>query len=107
MRGDLRTGDGRPDLPIDAALPEILGAIRRHRRLVLVAPPGAGKTTRLPPALMASGLLTPEHPNVVVLQPRRVAARSVAARIAEENGWTLGEEVGYQVRFERKIGPRT
>ncbi len=97
----------RPVLPIDAALPDVLDAIRCHRRLVLVAPPGAGKTTRLPPALVASGLLGPEHPNVVVLQPRRVAARSVAARIAEENGWTLGEEVGYQVRFEKKIGPRT
>ncbi len=97
----------RPVLPIDATLPDVLDAIRRHRRLVLVAPPGAGKTTRLPPALVASGLLGPEHPNVVVLQPRRVAARSVAARIAEENSWTLGEEVGYQVRFERKIGPRT
>ena len=94
-------------LPIDAAIPDVLDAIRRNRCLVLVAPPGAGKTTRLPPALVASGLLAPEHPNVVVLQPRRVAARSVAARIAEENGWTLGEEVGYQVRFERKIGPRT
>ena len=97
----------RPLLPIDSALPEILEAIRLHRRLVLIAPPGAGKTTRLPPALVTSGLLPPEHPNVAVLQPRRVAARSVAARIGEENGWTLGEEVGYQVRFERKIGPRT
>src|ERR1700755_2970034 len=96
-----------PSLPIDAALPDLLGAIRLRRRLVLVAPPGAGKTTRLPPALVASGLLPADHPNVVVLQPRRVAARSVAARIAEENGWTLGEEVGYQVRFEKKIGPRT
>ncbi len=97
----------RPTLPIDAALPEILDAIRLHRRLVLVAPPGAGKTTRLPPALVASGILAPEHPKVVVLQPRRVAARSVAARIADENHWTLGEEVGYQVRFEKKVGPKT
>lgn len=107
MMEGTRAGPGRPTLPIDAALPEILGAIARDRRLVLVAPPGAGKTTRLPPALVDSGLLAPEHPNVIVLQPRRVAARSVAARIAEENGWSLGEEVGYQVRFERKIGPRT
>ncbi len=97
----------RPSLPIDAAIPAILDAIRLHHRLVLVAPPGAGKTTRLPPALVGSGLLAKDHPNVLVLQPRRVAARSVAARIAGENGWTLGEEVGYQVRFEKKIGPKT
>jgi ATP-dependent helicase HrpB len=96
-----------PLLPIDAAIPGILAQIAQHRRLVLVAPPGAGKTTRLPPALVRSGLLLAEHPNVVVLQPRRVAARSVAARIGEENGWEMGEEVGYQVRFERRIGPRT
>jgi ATP-dependent helicase HrpB len=96
-----------PLLPIDASIPEILDRIAAQRRLVLVAPPGAGKTTRLPPALVRSGLLSAEHPNVVVLQPRRVAARSVAARIGEENGWAIGEEVGYQVRFERRIGPRT
>ncbi|HEY2155915.1 MAG TPA: ATP-dependent helicase HrpB [Isosphaeraceae bacterium] len=97
----------RRTLPIDAALPNVLDAIRLHRRVVLIAPPGAGKTSRLPPALVGSGILAPQHPNVVVLQPRRVAARSVAARIADENSWTLGEEVGYQVRFERKIRPKT
>ena len=94
-------------LPIDDRLPEILGAIRAHRSLVLTAEPGAGKTTRVPPALLGAGLLPPEHPSVLVLQPRRVAARATAARIAEERGWTLGDEVGYIVRFERKIGPRT
>lgn len=94
-------------LPIDPRLPEIVDAIRRHRSLVLVAEPGAGKTTRVPPALLDAGLLGPEHPNLVVLQPRRVAARATAARIAEERGWTLGEEVGYLVRFERKVGPKT
>ena len=94
-------------LPIDEALPEILACVRRSRTLVLVAEPGAGKTTRVPPALVASGLLSQAHPTLVLLQPRRVAARSVASRIADERGWTLGGEVGYQVRFERKIGPRT
>ncbi|HEX8916160.1 MAG TPA: ATP-dependent helicase C-terminal domain-containing protein [Humisphaera sp.] len=94
-------------LPIDAALPEIVAAVRQHRALVLVAEPGAGKTTRVPPALLGAGLLDKDHPNLVMLQPRRVAARASAARIADEQGWSLGGEVGYQVRFERRIGPDT
>ena len=72
-----------------------------------MAPPGSGKTTRVPPAILQSGLLPAEHPAVIVLQPRRVAARAAAARIAEEQGWTLGDEVGYQVRFERRFTPQT
>jgi ATP-dependent helicase HrpB len=94
-------------LPIDPLLPELLDALRASRAGVLVAPPGAGKTTRVPPALLRSGLLDPSHPSVLMLQPRRVAARAAAARIAEENGWAVGREVGYQVRFERRIGPET
>ena len=94
-------------LPIDCHLPEILHAAKTHRRVVLVAPPGSGKTTRVPPALATAGLLPPSHPAIVMLQPRRVAARSSAARIAFENGWTLGEEVGYHIRNDRRIGPRT
>ena len=94
-------------LPIDPMLPEILARVRDHRRLVLVAAPGAGKTTRVPPALLGAGLLPPEHPDLVLLQPRRVAARASAARIADEQGWALGGRVGYQIRFERRIGPET
>ena len=94
-------------LSIDPRLPEIVEALRARRALVLVAEPGAGKTTRVPPALLRSGILTAFHPAAVLLQPRRVAARAAAARIAEENGWTLGREVGYQVRFDRKIGRET
>ncbi len=94
-------------LPIDRALPEIIARVRESRRLVLVAPPGAGKTTRVPVALVGAGLLSAEHPSLVMLQPRRVAARAAAARIAEENGWTIGGRVGYQIRFERRIGPDT
>lgn len=94
-------------LPIDPLTPSILRALDGPRCLVLVAPPGSGKTTRVPPALLRSGLLSASQPSVVLLQPRRVAARASAARIAEENGWALGEEVGYQVRFDRRIGPRT
>ena len=94
-------------LPIDSSIPEIVAAARAHRALVLVAPPGAGKTTRVPPALLKAGLLDKDHPNLVMLQPRRVAARASAARIADEQGWPLGGPVGYQVRFEKRIGPDT
>jgi ATP-dependent helicase HrpB len=94
-------------LPIDGHLPQILQRLRESRALVLVAEPGAGKTTRVPPAILKSNLLTSEHPNLVMLQPRRVAARAAAVRIADENRWTIGNEVGWHVRFDRHIGPRT
>ena len=94
-------------LPIDESLPAIVAAVAATRSAVVVAPPGAGKTTRVPTAVLDSGLLDPAHGRLVLLQPRRVAARMVAARIASENGWTVGEEVGYQIRFERRVGPRT
>ena len=93
-------------LPVDSSLPEIIDRLS-GRSLVLVAPPGSGKTTRVPPAILQSGLLTAEYPSVIVLQPRRVAARASAARIAAERGWTLGEEVGFQIRFERRFSKRT
>jgi ATP-dependent helicase HrpB len=83
-------------LPIDAFLPHIVDAVRSKRALILSAAPGAGKTTRVPPALAADG-------PVIVLQPRRVAARSMARRVADERRWTLGREVGWHVRFERKF----
>ncbi|MEA2735088.1 MAG: ATP-dependent helicase HrpB, partial [Humisphaera sp.] len=94
-------------LPIDSVLPEALAALRAAKSLVLVAEPGAGKTTRVPPAILREQLLSREHPNLVLLQPRRVAARAAAQRIADENGWTVGREVGYQIRFERKISAET
>ena len=87
-------------LPIDAHVDTVLQAVRRHRAAVVVAPPGAGKTTRVPPALAEDG-------PVLVLQPRRVAARAIARRIAEERGWTLGREVGWHVRFERRFTAAT
>jgi ATP-dependent helicase HrpB len=94
-------------LPIDAQLPTAIDSLRKAHSLVLVAPPGAGKTTRFPPALLDSGLLAPQSPAVVVLQPRRVAARATAARIAYERGCALGFEVGYHVRLDKKTGPAT
>jgi ATP-dependent helicase HrpB len=91
---------GLHPLPVDPFVPEILDAVARAGALVLTAAPGAGKTTRVAPALATIG-------PTLLLQPRRVAARAIARRIADERGWTLGEEVGWQVRFERRFTPRT
>src|SRR6266545_644142 len=92
-------------LAIDAVLPELLAALRGQSPVVLRAPTGAGKTTRVPPALLDGGLA--ECGRIVLLEPRRLAARAAARRMAEERGGRLGDEVGYQVRFERCSGPRT
>jgi ATP-dependent helicase HrpB len=94
-------------LPIDAHLPEIVRRLEEAKSLVIVAEPGAGKTTRVPPAILRSRILSADHPNLVMLQPRRVAARAAAQRIAEENSWEVGGEVGYQIRFEKRIGKNT
>ncbi len=94
-------------LPIDDQIPAILQALKTDRRLILLAEPGAGKTTRVPPALATAGICHPDHPRVIVLQPRRVAAKAVAQRIADERGWKIGRQVGYHVRMERKYGPHT
>jgi ATP-dependent helicase HrpB len=87
-------------LPIDAHVAEIVAHVRAHRSAVIVAPPGSGKTTRIPPALATIG-------RTILLQPRRVAARALARRIAYERGWTIGDEIGWQIRFERKFSDRT
>jgi len=92
-------------LPIDAILPDAVAALRAGPSLVIEAPPGAGKTTRVPPAILAAGLSGTGE--VVVLEPRRLAARLSARRVAEELGERVGETVGYQVRFEEVAGPRT
>ena len=97
-------------LPVDAVVPEILSALRTAGAVVLKAPPGAGKTTRVPPAMLDAGLAQlagGRSGQIVLLQPRRVAARAAAVRIAEERGATVGEEIGYQVRFERRASVRT
>ncbi len=94
-------------LPIDAILPDVVSTLRDQTGLVIVAAPGAGKTTRVPPAIRkAPGLLPPDQ-SILVLQPRRIAARATAARIAEEQGWTLGREVGYHVRFDHRASKNT
>src|SRR5205085_490509 len=92
----------REDLPIDEALVGIVEALRGGSAVVVEAPPGAGKTTRVPPALL--DLVAGE---ILVLEPRRIAARAAARRVASERGEKLGDSVGYQVRFEDVSGPRT
>jgi ATP-dependent helicase HrpB len=91
-------------LPIDALLPEVVAALRQQPALVLEAPPGAGKTTRVPRALLEA---RPGAGEVVVLEPRRLAARLAARRVAEELGEPLGERVGYQVRWDSVASART
>lgn len=89
-------------LPVDEILADLVHALRGAPAVVLQAPTGAGKTTRVPPALLAGGLGP-----VFVLEPRRLAARAAARRMADEAGTRLGEEIGYHVRFDRRAGPRT
>jgi ATP-dependent helicase HrpB len=92
-------------LPIDAVLPELLETLRHSNSLVLQAPTGAGKTTRVPPALLDAGIAGPGQ--ILLLEPRRLAARAAARRIAFERGTNLGEEIGYQVRFDQRSTSRT
>jgi ATP-dependent helicase HrpB len=95
----------RISLPVDAVLPAVVDALHRWPGVVLRAPTGAGKTTRVPPALLDAGLAR-EHA-IIMLEPRRLAATTAARRIAAERGGRVGDEVGYQIRFDRRIGPRT
>ncbi len=98
-------GGGRDAaLPIDAVLPRLLEEVGRSRAVLLSAPPGAGKTTRVPPALLRAGLVEGQ---LVLLQPRRLAARAVAAMMARGLGEPLGRTVGYRVRFEERASKET
>src|SRR5579884_157708 len=92
-------------LPIDPLLPEIVASLRGHPTLVLEAPPGAGKTTRVPRALLDAGFAA--RGEIVVLEPRRLAARMAARRVAEELGEEVGGAVGFTVRFEDASSART
>ncbi len=91
-------------LPIDAYLPDIAQSVVQHSITLIDAPPGSGKTTRVAPHLMRS--LAPGK-KIYLLQPRRLAARSVATRIAQENGERLGDAIGYSVRFEQQVSRDT
>jgi ATP-dependent helicase HrpB len=92
----------RQSLPVDPLLPAICESLRQAPNLVLEAPPGAGKTTRVPPALLR-GI----DGEILVLEPRRLAARLAARRVASELGEPVGATAGYRVRFDEATGPRT
>lgn len=94
-----------PNLPIDAVLPELLGALRDAPAAVLIAPPGAGKTTRVPLALIEPG--SPVSGRIIVLEPRRLAARAAAERMARLLGEKVGETVGLRVRLGSRISAKT
>lgn len=91
-------------LPIDDALPQLLTALRADGRAVLQAPPGAGKTTRVPLAMLEDGLT---KGRIVMLEPRRLAARAAAERMAETLGEPVGQTVGYRIRGEARISKST
>ncbi len=92
-------------LPVDEALPPLKAALEAHSAAVLVAPPGAGKTTRVPLALLDAPWL--QGGKIVMQEPRRLAARAAARRMAATLGEPVGQTVGYRVRLDSKIGPRT
>jgi ATP-dependent helicase HrpB len=94
-----------PDFPITALLPQVRASLARHPRLVLEAPPGAGKTTQVPLALLDAEWL--QGRRIIVLEPRRVAARAAAAFMAAQLGETVGATVGYRIRADSRVSART
>ncbi len=95
-----------PKLPIDAVLGQVLACLEKHSSVVLQAAPGAGKTTRVPAALLMASFRRPQG-EILVLEPRRLAAKMAAQRVAYELGEPVGETIGYQFRFENISGPKT
>jgi len=92
-------------LPIDSVLPALRQALAERHEVVLEAPPGAGKTTRVPLALLGEAWL--DGQSILMLEPRRLAARAAADRLAAELGEKVGETVGYRIRLDSKVGPKT
>ncbi|WP_341462744.1 DEAD/DEAH box helicase, partial [Sphingobium yanoikuyae] len=93
-----------PALPIHAVLPDLLAALRAGSNAVLVAPPGAGKTTAVAPALLDQPWCDGQ---ILLLSPRRLAARAAAERIAEMLGEQPGGTVGYATRMDSKVSAKT
>lgn len=91
-------------LPVDDILPEFVRVLSGSNRVILTAPPGAGKTTRVAPYLLSRGVL---DGRILMLEPRRLAARAAASRIAEELGERVGQTAGYRIRLESKVSAST
>src|SRR5687768_17065084 len=91
-------------LPVEEVLPEVEASLRKGGTAILIAEPGAGKTTRMPLALLHSNWL---KGRIVMLEPRRIAARAAAHHMARLIGEQAGETVGYSVRFESKVSSKT
>ena len=92
-------------LPIDAILPQLQGTLSQAKRAVLIAPPGAGKTTRIPLALMDEAWMVGKR--IIMLEPRRLAARNAAGWMARQLDEPVGQTVGYRMRMDSKVGRRT
>jgi len=93
-------------LPVDSLIPQLIEHLKQSDSAIIEAPPGSGKTTRVAPALIDAGLCDSRR-RTFLLQPRRVAAKATAQRIASERGSQLGAETGYQVRFDSKVSAAT
>ncbi len=99
--------ENRFSLPIDPYLHQIVSSFHESPNLILTAPPGSGKTLRVPAALLKFLIENDSPKKIIVLVPKRIAAVSAASFTAEENGWSLGDQVGYQVRFDNKTSRST
>jgi len=94
-----------PVFPVDAILPSLAASLAANRSVVLQAPPGSGKTTRVAPFLLDAPWL--KDRKILMLEPRRLAARAAAAYMARQRGETVGQTIGYNIRLDRKVGPLT
>lgn len=92
-------------LPVTEIITEVRSQLAQNNTLIVNAPPGAGKSTLLPLALMEEAWL--QEKKIIMLEPRRLAAKTIALRMAELLGEEVGQSVGYRIRFESRVGPNT
>ncbi len=105
MPGEAVNGESAEDLPIVQCLPDIIESLRKAIPVVIKAPPGAGKTTGVPPAVMQRGV--GGDGQILLIEPRRLAARAAAARLSNLSGTELGRDIGYHVRFDKCVSKGT
>ena len=105
MQKNIKSGQILTPYPIDDILPELKTAIRKHPAVVLQAPPGSGKTTRVPLALL--DIISPQQGRILMLEPRRIAAVSAARWMAKTQGEEIGQTLGYSIRFDSRVSKKT